>query len=236
MKDSIMLPKNRFIWMLLAFQGGYVNVGGLLTIHLFVSHVTGFAAHFSMSLIGANYIKSLYFLLVPLFFLFGAVFSSLFTEIRKKIDLQPVYIYIMIILSFLFLVVSTVGYFGYFGEFGESFENFRDFILLIILAFSCGAQNAIFTHFSKSIIRTTHLTGLTTDLGIGIAKFLISNDQDEGRMNRVRIEIILSFILGSIFGAILFPKFKFLAFLFPAINSFFVGLRLYRTRIITSHL
>lgn len=230
MTDTILLPRNRFVWMLLAFQGGYVNIGGLLTIHLFVSHVTGFSAHFSQALISKNYLNSFYFLLVPFFFLLGSVFSSLFTEIRKKRSKEPIYIYIMLILSFVFLFVSLSGYGGYFGEFGESFENFRDFVLLSMLAFSCGSQNAIFTHYSKSIIRTTHLTGVTTDLGIGIAKYFISKDRDEGKLNRIRVEIIFSFIFGSLLGAVIFPKYKFLAFLVPALNSIIVGMRLYLTR------
>lgn len=230
MKDSILLPQNRFIWMLLAFQGGYVNIGGLLTIHLFVSHITGFSAYFSMSLSNLNLLKSFYFLLVPLFFLLGSIFSSLFTEIRKKDSLQPTYIHIMLLISFLFFLVSIGGIYGIFGEFGEPFNNFRDFVLLSLLAFSCGAQNALFTHYSNSIIRTTHLTGITTDLGIGIAKYFISNDINEGKLNKVRIELISSFIFGSLLGAFIFPKLKFIAFLLPSLNSLFIGLRLYSTR------
>lgn len=230
MKDTILLPKNKFTWILLAFQGGFINVGGLLAVHLFVSHVTGFSAHFSMALVNDEYIKSVYFLLVPLFFLLGSIFSSIFTEIRKKKDLQPVYIQIMFSLSFLFILVTGFGYFGFLGTFGEGLENFRDFVLVCTLAFSCGIQNAIFTHFSNSIIRTTHLTGLTTDLGIGIAKYLLSNDSNEGKMNRIRIELIGSFVFGSLVGAMIFPNIQFLAFFIPAIISLIIGLRLYITR------
>ena len=63
MSDSILHPKNRFIWSILAFQGGFVNIGGLLTIHIFVSHITGFSAHFSESLINGELLKAILFLL-----------------------------------------------------------------------------------------------------------------------------------------------------------------------------
>lgn len=230
MTDIILQPENRFTWSLLAFQGGFINVGGLLTVHIFVSHVTGFSAHFSTQLIDGNIIKAGYFLLVPLFFLAGAFFSSLFTEVRKKKNQSPVYIHILMLLSVLFLLVAGLGKVGFFGSFGEPFHNFSDFLLLSILAFSCGAQNAIFTHYSRSIIRTTHLTGITTDLGIGLAKSLISKEKTEDYYNKIRINLIISFIIGSVCGAIVFPKINFLGFLLPAIVSVFVGVRLYKSR------
>lgn len=228
--DVILAPKNRFTWMMLSFQGGFVNIGGLITVHVFVSHVTGFSAHFAQAVAKFSLLEALYFSLVPLFFLFGSFFSSLFTEIRKAKGLPPVYIYIMALLTFFYIVVSLMGYTNQFGKFGEPFENFRDFMLLSILAFSCGAQNALFTHYSKSIIRTTHLTGLTTDLGIGLAKEFFSNDLLEKKVNRLRIQLILSFIFGATAGAFLFPKFEYLGFLLPAIISLIVALRLFYTR------
>lgn len=230
MMDIILHPKNRFTWALLAFQGGYINVGGLLTVHIFVSHITGFSALFSIRFHSGDYLNSLYFLFVPFFFLLGAFFSSIFTEIRKKNTKEPVYIYILSILCLLFLTITFLGIGGFFGKFGESFNNFHDFILLSILAFSCGSQNAIFTHYSKSIVRTTHLTGLTTDLGIGLAKYFISGDCEEQRINRIRMDIIGSFLIGSLFAAYIFPLFEFLGFLIPAFLSMTVGIRLFFTR------
>lgn len=230
MKDTILHPKNRFTWMMLAFQGGYINVGGLLTIHIFVSHITGFSAHFSTELISGNYENSFYFILVPLFFLLGAFVSSIFTEIRKNTKQQPVYIQILSMLSLIFLLIVVLGELQVFGKFGEPFNSFRDFVLLSLLAFSCGSQNAIFTHYSRSIIRTTHLTGITTDLGIGLAKYFISKDKSEAQYNKIRIDLILFFIIGSLLGVVLFPRLEFLGFLIPAVISAIVGIRLFYFR------
>lgn len=231
MKDIIQHRKNRFTWALLAFQGGYVNVGGLLSLHIFVSHVTGFAAHFSLAMTSREWRHSLYFLLVPVFFLIGSFFSSVFTEIRRKKDEQPVYIHILSALSGVYLLISILGSQNFFGSFGEAFANFRDFMLLSSLAFSCGAQNAIFTHYSHSIIRTTHLTGLTTDLGIGLGRYFISRDLKEGQLNKIRVDLIASFIAGSLLGAIVFPQIQFWGFLIPSALSLLVGLRLFITRV-----
>lgn len=230
MSDTILLPKNRFTWALLAFQGGYINVGGLLTVHIFVSHITGFSAHFSTHLAAGNFQKSIYFVLVPMFFLMGAFFSSILTEVRKKYNRPPVYVHILTVLCILFLLITILGVNGFFGVFGEPFHSIRDFILLSLLAFACGSQNAIFTHYSKSIIRTTHLTGITTDLGIGLAKYFVSRDSNEHYINRIRIDLIISFITGSLVAAFLFPKLHYWGFFLPSLVSLVVGTRLYLTR------
>lgn len=228
--DTILLRKNRFIWALLAFQGGFLNVGGLLSLHVFVSHITGFSGHFSVEFSQGYFLKSFYFVLVPLFFLLGAFFSSLFTEIKKYKQKNPIYITILLLLSFIFFIISLFGEWGLWGPFGLPFHNFNDFILLSLLAFSCGAQNALFTKYSQSIIRTTHLTGITTDLGIGLAKFWFSKDENEKKMNKIRIDLIVSFIMGSLAAAFIFPHLKFRGFIFPSLMSLFIGLRLYKTR------
>lgn len=231
LNDILLEKKNRFTWLLLAFQGGYINVGGFLTIHLFVSHITGYSAHFSNEIVHGNYIKSLYFLLVPLFFLVGSFFSSIFTEIRKKKHKQPVYIQILSLISIIMLFIAITGSAHFFGDFGEPFQNFKGFVLLSLLAFSCGAQNAIFTHYSRSIIRTTHLTGITTDLGIGLAKYFISKDEQEKYINKIRIDLIFAFFLGSLLAAYIFPTIKFNGFYIPSFISLCIGIRLYFTRI-----
>lgn len=226
-REAILLRKNRHLWMFLAFQGGLVNVGGLLTIHLFVSHVTGFSAHFSLAITQQNFLKALYFFLVPFFFLVGAIFSALFTEIKKNKGKVPTYSQVMGLLSLIYCCVAFLGAQGVFGNFGEELQNFRDFVLLTLLAFCCGAQNALFTHYSNSIIRTTHLTGLTTDLGIGIAKYFFSKDLSEAALNQIRIALISSFILGSVFGAIVFPILQFWGFGLSSLISAYTGIRLY---------
>lgn len=231
MIETISHPSNRFTWALLAFQGGYVNAGGLLCLHIFVSHVTGFSTLFSKELISQSYMKSIYFLAVPFFFLLGAFFSSIFTEVRKSRNQSPIYIQILLTISFIFFLVAGLGQGGYFGHFGEPFENLNDFFLLSLLALSCGAQNAIITHYSGTIIRTTHLTGITTDLGIGLAKYFFSKDEVEGRMNKLRIDLIVSFIIGSLMGVVFFPKLKFLGFVVPAFLSLIIGYKLYKSRL-----
>ena len=73
-------------------------------------------------------------------------------------------------------------------------------------------------------MRTTHLTGITTDLGIGMVR-VFSTKQDvnikthETRANWVRIGLIGCFALGSTAAAFLFYHFQYLGFLGPALIS-----------------
>ena len=83
-------------------------------------------------------------------------------------------------------------------------------------------------------MRTTHLTGITTDLGIGLIRLwtdrhhLSKRDDREFFATQFRLGIIGSFILGSIMGAFLFQELKFLGFLIPFIISSYVIIKLMR--------
>jgi uncharacterized membrane protein YoaK (UPF0700 family) len=227
MKDLILKPKNRFTWMLLAFQAGFVNFGGLLCVHLFVSHITGYSSYFAKALYERQFEKGLYFLLVPLLFLTGAMISSLFTEIKRLNHQAPIYIFVMAMIASIYCLVAILGGQNQLGVFNQPLEDFSDFVLIALLSFNLGAQNALFTRYSQSIIRTTHLTGLTTDLGIGITKYFIAKEKSEGPFNKVRMQIIFSFLFGAIVGAWVFPELKFAAFYLPAVLSLIIALRLY---------
>jgi len=226
MKDAIFAPKNRFVWSLLAFQGGYVNVAGFLTVHLFVSHVTGLSGQAAIAIKNYNLKEALSFLMVPLFFLLGSFLSGFLVSVKRSRNQKPDYSSVMVLLALIYAAIALSGERSLLGNFGEPFHNFRDFVLLAALAFNCGAQNALFTHYSHSIVRTTHLTGLTTDLGIGLAKMLFLKDHNEGPSNLLRVELISSFLLGSIGSAVFLSQIGFLGFYFPAVISLFTAYRL----------
>ena len=42
--------RNQVLWLSLAFQGGFMNAGGFLACHRFVSHVTGYGTHVGVAL------------------------------------------------------------------------------------------------------------------------------------------------------------------------------------------
>jgi uncharacterized membrane protein YoaK (UPF0700 family) len=235
MKDVIFLNKNRFIWFLLALQAGMVNIAGLMTAHRFVSHVTGFAGQFSLHLFHQEYKMALFALLVPLFFLFGAMTSGYYTERLRLLNKEPKYQEIALLIAFVYILVAVLGDWHFLGNFQRNQEDFHDFIILSLLSFNCGSQNALFTNYSYSIVRTTHLTGLTTDLGVGLIKQYCAGVASERKFNRLRTELIFSFLTGSVLGAFLFADLMYKGFYVCFAISFFVAMRLKFTRKAMSH-
>lgn len=227
-KDVILMPSHRYLWSLLALQGGMVNVAGFLAVHRFVSHVTGFAGHFGLAFVAMNWVQAMYAFLVPIAFLSGSIFSAYFTERRRREQARPIYRVVLFTIAGLFLLVAVLGQAGGLGYFGEAFHSLRDFALLLILSFCCGSQNALFTRFSNSIIRTTHLTGLTTDLGIGLVRQIVNRDVEETKINRIRVTLIVSFLIGSVLGAGVFREIEFAGFYINAALSLFIADRLMR--------
>ena len=160
-------PGNVSIWMSMAFQAGLINIGAFMACHRFVSHVTGFATFFGYEVNQPDKSHAVGMLVVPLFFLFGCMLSCQLVDIRLKLHKRPKYYITFGLIFALNCAVLALGVFGYFGAFGEALEFGRDYSLLILLCLICGIQNGTVTTVSKSVIRTTHLTGITTDLGLG---------------------------------------------------------------------
>lgn len=205
----------------MSFQAGMLNIGGFLAGHQIVSHVTGFATNFGSDL--SKGIHSWRFLLVPIFFLFGSMVSGYFVDLRLKLKKKPKY---YITFAFMFILICSIwilGVFGFLGSFGN-YEELPSRALLILLCFTCGLQNGTISTVSRSVVRTTHLTGITTDLGLGIVRILNRKKLDdriidEGKANIMRVGIIFFFTLGAVVGGYLFSRFEYHGFLLPVFIS-----------------
>jgi uncharacterized membrane protein YoaK (UPF0700 family) len=220
---------NVCIWMLLAFQAGVLNIGGFMACHRFVSHVTGFATFFGYELTQTDTSHAIGMLIVPSFFLLGAMISGLLVDIRLKLHKKPKYYLSFGIIFFLILIVFINGLMGNFGVFGHPINTSGDYILLILLCLICGIQNGSITTVSKSVIRTTHLTGITTDLGIGLVRLMSSshtkeNIDNEKKATLTRLGIIFFFGLGSVIGAFAFLRLNYMGFIIPVATSGFLFL------------
>lgn len=208
----------------MAFQAGLINIGGFMACHRFVSHITGFATFFGFEINQIDSSAAMSMLVVPMFFLFGCMISGFLVDIRLKLHLKPKYYIAFGLMFFLNSLVLVGGLVGYFGQFGEAYEHVRDYVLLAVLCLVCGIQNGTITTVSKSAVRTTHLTGPTTDLGVGLVRFLYRKRIKaeygmESQANLTRIGIILFFILGSILGGYVFKNLGYAGFAVPTATS-----------------
>jgi uncharacterized membrane protein YoaK (UPF0700 family) len=216
--------KNIVVWMSMAFQAGSINAGGFLACHRFVSHVTGFATHFGAEVSYGHIGTAFGTLSVPAYFLLGAMLAAFFVDKNLTKGKPAKYTFMFLIISFSMFVIAVGGSLGLLGKFGESPDLISDYFLLSVLCLCSGIQNATITSASGAVVRTTHLTGITTDLGIGIVRTISASipkpiRQMENRANAMRSGIIVFFILGSLISSFCFLNFDYKGFFIPCLIS-----------------
>lgn len=210
-------PTNRWIWSLLAAQSGIINVGAFLITARFVTHITGFATHFGADLAVFNWADAISMLTVPLFFLLGAMISAFYIDYEVDHGREAKYRDVFFIMIILLIAVCLLSLAGYFEVPLSAAPSLQHKLLISLLCLVSGIQNASISTASKRVIRTTHMTGLTTDLGVGFVRGYFSKNQTEKNANTIRILILLSFVLGSALGAYIFLEFSHNIFIVPLI-------------------
>lgn len=218
-------PANVRIWLGMAFQAGAINAGALLSCHKFVTHTTGFATTFGTEAAKGNFSTGLSLLSIPLFFMVGAMTSAFFIDRRIQTDRRPLYVVVTGLMFFILLAVFVGGVAGRFGTFGADVDPLRHYILLISLALASGLQNATVTSAFGAVIRTTHMTGLTTDLGIGLMRVLthshkINSRKNEVHANLMRLSLFSSFAMGGFFSAYFYLRIQYWGFIIPTALAF----------------
>jgi len=110
--------------------------------------------------------------------------------------------------------------FGLLGARLSSIEGLFVPLTVMLLCFIMGLQNAVITKLSNAEIRTTHMTGIVTDIGIELGKLIYWNaDGGAARpkvlANRRRLAtlslLLLSFFLGGVLGALGFQRIGYLS-------------------------
>lgn len=224
---DILKRENVFLWLLLAFQAGYVNAAGFLACHRFVSHMTGFGTQVGLSLGEGKLLAGLEMIFAPVSFILGSVLSGYLID-KRIYRGEEAHVRTSAFIQFLLIVIVFIGgSFEVFGEFGEPLELQRDFALLFILCFMCGLQNATFTSLTNGLIRTTHLTGLSTDIGIHLVRNKYIDVPDEKRdelykINWLRLYTFASFFTGSAISAIVMVIGEYQGFLLPIGTSLII--------------
>jgi uncharacterized membrane protein YoaK (UPF0700 family) len=110
-----------------------------------------------------------------------------------------------------------------FGLMGSHLAKHEWFVVpstVALLCFTMGLQNAIITKISRAEIRTTHVTGMVTDIGIELGKVLFWNRRAEEEQTPVRadmkklwmlVSLVGLFFVGGVVGAVGFSKMGFVA-------------------------
>ncbi|WP_105901993.1 YoaK family protein [Vibrio gangliei] len=199
----------------LALIAGIVNAIGLLGFeHQAISHLSG-----SITLIGVSVVqepKHALFLVGLVFsFVIGSALSGILIS-GESLKLGRHYDSVLFIEAFL-LTLSAI------------LLDLHISLGLCLASMACGLQNALVTTYSGAVIRTTHLTGIFTDLGLMIGGRL--KGQPVNHRKCVMFVVIISgFVCGGIIGAMSFSHFNVISMSLPASMCFLLGLgyRIYR--------
>ena len=194
----------------LCFVAGATNAGGFLAVGQYTSHMTGVVSSVADNLVLGQFTLALAGVAALVAFVGGAMTTAWMVNWGLRRQLQSAYGRPLLLEAGLLLV------FGLFGAGINVWAGLFAPLTVLHLCYHMGLQNAVITKISHAEIRTTHITGLVTDLGIELGKLLYINrltDAPLVQANRPRLAIhlklIASFFIGGLTGAI---GFKFMGY------------------------
>ncbi|NNU41944.1 YoaK family protein [Ramlibacter montanisoli] len=211
----------------LAFVAGATNAGGFLAVGQYTSHMSGMLSSIADNLVLGRVTLAVAAAGAILAFVGGAMSTAILVNWGLRRRLHSAYGLPLFLESVALLV---------FGVAGASIGLFEPLFLpltVVLLCFIMGLQNAVITKISRAEIRTTHVTGLVTDIGIELGKLVYINPREQGRdpvlANRQKLRIhtllVMCFFVGGFAGALGFKYLGFVSTLPLAIGLWLLALR-----------
>ena len=194
----------------LAVNAGMINVLGLVTVlHQSVSHMTGNVSMLAMALLDWQPRQILYLILVTLCYVIGSMYSGLILG-NSHFRLGHLYGYpLSLVAFFIFICWLLLPYFPRYA--------------LLCACVAMGLQYAMVSHYKAAIIRTTHLSGVLTDLGLAMG-YRLRGLVVESRKVILHMLILAGFLVGGILASWIYPYLKLNAFLVPTALSLLLSL------------
>jgi uncharacterized membrane protein YoaK (UPF0700 family) len=195
----------RWVWSgawALAFVAGMVNVVGLLGFeHQAVTHLTGTTSMLASALAALDASAALHFAAIIGSFLAGTVLSGFIIQ-DSTLQLGRRYgVALLLEALLLCLAVPMLERDSLYGIYAASC--------------ACGLQNAMVSTYSGAVVRTTHLSGMFTDLGIFLGHSMRGIPVDS-RRRRLCLLIISAFLCGGVVGAAAFQQLSYAALYIPS--------------------
>ncbi|MBB5393200.1 MULTISPECIES: YoaK family protein [unclassified Herbaspirillum] len=223
---------NRHLGRSLAFVAGAINAGGFLAVGQYTSHMSGIVSALADDLVLGQAILLVTGASALLAFTAGAASSAVMINWGRRHRTNSEYAMPLILEAALLLC---------FGIMGSNLEGHRLLFVPATVALLCyvmGLQNAMITKISRAEIRTTHVTGLVTDIGIEIGKMCywtmapgipgeqLPDDPIPPARRKLLLlsSLLLMFFLGGVVGAMGFKAVGFLATIPLAASLFLLAL------------
>ncbi|TKC81452.1 DUF1275 domain-containing protein [Trinickia terrae] len=197
---------NRQLGFSLAFVAGATNAGGFLAVKQYTSHMSGIVSAIADQAALGDIPLALGGIGSLVSFLLGAACSAVLVNWGRRRSLHSQYVLPLLLEATLLLL------FGLLGSHLALWEAFFIPVTVVLLCFIMGLQNAMITKLSGAEIRTTHMTGIVTDIGIELGKLFYWNspkvtaDATAVIANRAKLRVhsamLASFFVGGVIGAV----------------------------------
>jgi uncharacterized membrane protein YoaK (UPF0700 family) len=196
--------------LLLAFSAGAVNVFVLESaLHQSVTHHSGSASSLALALAQGGYAKAAYFLVLILAFVAGSILSGfLIRDYHLKLGRR----------YGLSLMIESLAICLAWALFKRA-----PYASLLLLSGASGLQNALATTYSGAIIRTTHLTGIFTDIGVLLGNRMAGIAMPEKKL-KLLSTILFGFLLGGLASGLLYPALDSAVLALPAFITGGIGI------------
>jgi uncharacterized membrane protein YoaK (UPF0700 family) len=200
---------NRQLGLVLAFIAGATNAGAFLAVKQYTSHMTGVVSSLADALVLGELALASSALGALLSFTLGAATSAVLVNFARRRRLKSEFALPLLLEAALLLI------FGIVGAQLASIEGLVVSATVALLCYTMGLQNALITKISKAEIRTTHVTGMVTDIGIELGKLFYWNRLQRDAEVRVVADrrrlgllslLLLAFFLGGVLGALGFQR------------------------------
>ncbi|HVZ30013.1 MAG TPA: YoaK family protein [Asticcacaulis sp.] len=189
--------------VILAFIAGAVNAGGFLAIGYYTSHMSGMVSSVADFLVAHRWTAAGLAIVHILSFFSGSMTASLIINWARKNRLNSEFAAALMAEAGLLLL------FGGLAAAGAMHVPAGLHAMISLLCFIMGLQNGLITKISHAEIRTTHMTGIITDLGIEIGRLIFgaathSDVRYNPRKVRRLAALLVSFLSGGVMGATIF--------------------------------
>lgn len=206
---------NRQLGGILAFIAGAVNAGGFLAVQRYTSHMTGILSAIADDFVLGQVTLVFAGIALLVSFLCGAATTAILINWARRREMHGEFALSLMLEAILLLI---------FGLLGANLHFFSELFVpstVLLLCFIMGLQNAIVTKISKAEIRTTHMTGVITDLGIELGRLFYWNNLDSAKVQHfvkadrdklaIHATILGLFLGGGVIGAMAFRAMGFSA-------------------------
>ncbi len=207
--NSRTLGDNIRLGTLTAFTAGTINIASLLIFLNFTSNVTGHYAILSAEISKGNWTQVAVVAGWLFLFFFGGFLSNFIVINFNK---KNKYFAHALPLVLQIICLLFVGYYGQF-HYEKTLEETE--YLVALMLFATGLQNGLTASISNFSVKTTHLTGTTTDLGILFSMFTQSKYRKKPELvgrAKLLLSIMIAYIMGAVFSGLTYYHLEFRVF------------------------